>query len=100
MSLISWIGDAVAAHDRDGGVPSLVGVPVADACSFGHLAEAPDEGVAGFWPDACASNAMRVPPQEVHQYALLAASRLVEVRQVIRRSSGGLSCRRFRGLAE
>jgi len=31
---------AVAAHDRHCGVPSLVGVPVADACSPGHLGEA------------------------------------------------------------
>jgi hypothetical protein len=31
--------DAVVAHDRDGGVPSFVGVPVADAGPLGHLAE-------------------------------------------------------------
>ena len=29
--------DAVAAHDRERGVPALVGVPVAGACSPGHL---------------------------------------------------------------
>ncbi len=33
--------DAVAAHDRDRGVPTLVGVPVADAGLPGHLGEAP-----------------------------------------------------------
>src|SRR5215470_1070769 len=36
-------GDAVAAHDRDRGVPSLVGVPAADAGAAGHLAEPPVE---------------------------------------------------------
>ena len=39
--------DAVAAHDRHRGVPSLVGVPVADAGFPGHLAEAPVERVGG-----------------------------------------------------
>src|SRR3984885_3253559 len=35
--------DAVAAHDRDGGVAALVGVPVANARLLGHLAEVPVE---------------------------------------------------------
>jgi nicotinamidase-related amidase len=42
---------------------------------------------AGFTPwmlaDACASNATRLPPQEVHRSALLLASRLVGAGQVI-----------------
>jgi hypothetical protein len=47
VSLMSWIGTPVVAHDRDGGVTSLVGVPVADARSLGHLAESPVERVLG-----------------------------------------------------
>src|SRR5579859_6518794 len=39
--------DAVGAHDRYRGVPAFVGMPVADACSLGHLAEPPVERVAG-----------------------------------------------------
>lgn len=43
---------------------------------------------AGYTPwllaDACASNASRVPPEEVHRSALLLASRLVGAGQVIR----------------
>src|SRR5690348_8956896 len=38
---------AVAAHDRDRGVPALVGVPVPDAGSAGHSPEPPVESVAG-----------------------------------------------------
>ena len=41
--------DAVMAHDRDGCVPALVSVPVADARSLGHLAEPPVERVLGVW---------------------------------------------------
>ena len=43
--LLEW--DAVAAHDRDRGVPALVGVPVADSGPPGHPPEPPVEGVAG-----------------------------------------------------
>ncbi len=35
--------DALAAHDRDSGVPSFVGVPVAVAGAASHLAEPPVE---------------------------------------------------------
>jgi len=35
--------DAVAAHDRDSRVTALLGVPVAEACSPGHLGEPPVE---------------------------------------------------------
>ena len=38
--------DAVGAHDRNGRVPSLMGVPMADACTPGYLAEPPVERVA------------------------------------------------------
>ena len=40
VSLMSWIGTPLwQLVERDGGVAALVGVPVADACSLGHLAE-------------------------------------------------------------
>jgi hypothetical protein len=40
---MSWMG----TPDRDGGVAALVGVPVADACALGYLAEAPVEDILG-----------------------------------------------------
>jgi hypothetical protein len=39
--------DAIVAHDRDGGVAALMGVPMADARTLGRLAEAPVERVLG-----------------------------------------------------
>ena len=40
-------GDALRAHDRHGGVTSLVGVPVSESGAAGHLGEPPVEVVAG-----------------------------------------------------